>query len=106
MIQLKSPDSLHRSHSLKHILSLLLCITFTLGLTGCFSGSSSSSSSDDDDLVGTTMETGTVYSVSRHDRLVSTSPDPAVVSIEHELNNDERSVVLESGSADLFRSVQ
>lgn len=76
--------------------ALLLAIAGLIA--GCGSGGDQS-----DSQPGLEMEIGVAYSVKANDRIVSTSPEPAEVGIEHDMKTGDREAMLLSGSADLFQ---
>lgn len=55
------------------------------------------------DTKSAAMVIGQEYAASRHDRVVTTGPEAAEISIRHEQVTDLRHVTLLSGSADLLR---
>lgn len=76
-----------------------------LALSGCGGGGSGGdeSSHDNRNAVDYQMQIGIPYRVSANDRLVVTSPQPAVVQVSHSLSPDRHTVTLVSGSAELLQ---
>ncbi len=65
-------------------------------LTACGGGGGSTSESG--------MTPGVEYAVAANDRLVSTSPEPAVIKVRHDLATDIRYVTLLEGGAELLQA--
>lgn len=68
----------------------------TLLLTACGGGGGGSTSESG-------MTPGVEYAVAANDRLVSTSPEAAVIQVRHDLASDIRYVTLLEGSAELLQ---
>ncbi len=67
-------------------------------LAGCGGGGGGDSATVDSGMV-----VGQVYTVATNDRVVSTSLEPAMLEVTHELESGTRTVVLLEGNAELYK---
>jgi hypothetical protein len=67
-------------------------------LAGCGGGGGGDSAAVDYGMV-----VGQSYTVETSDRVVSTSPTPALLEVTHELESGTRTVMLVEGSAELYQ---
>ena len=76
-----------------------------LALSGCGGGGGggNESSHDSPSAVDDQMQVGVPYRLSENDRLVVTSPQPAVIQVSHSLSPDRHTVTLVAGSAELLQ---
>ncbi len=72
-------------------------MTPTAVLAGCGGGGGGGASTDSG------MVVGQLYAVNSNDRVVTTSPEPALLEVTHEMESGARTVMLVEGSAELFQ---
>ncbi len=82
---------------MKNITGVVAIATLMM-LAGCGGGGGGDSAAVDSGMV-----VGQSYTVETSDRVVSTSLEPAVLEVTHELESGLRTVMLVEGSAELYQ---